>query len=209
MLLHRDLKRTALIRIRPYQDGKLLYFPYGFDKGGPGVLVPEAQGQVLRYREWSPFNFVFVPMMLLLFLIVVLSGSAAWGYILGVLEGLVLGELFRRHQETVFARMTASLPPAPYRLTEDRYWQELAVQYSGLGLVAWMVFTVVLVLAVTLSFLGSLGQMFGSGMLVALHLAAVAVTVMQVRKMARLLKGRAQAKRGKVIPGTLEGLAAV
>jgi hypothetical protein len=143
-----------------------------------------------------------------MFLVGMLAGSAAWGYVLGGLEGLVLGELFRRRQENIFASMTQSLTPAPYRLTEERYWQELAAQHSRGGLLAAGVFTAVLALAVTLSFFGSFLSLFQSGMLLALHLAAVAVTVIQVRKMLRLCAGRLQAKRQGVVAGTLQGLTA-
>jgi hypothetical protein len=208
MLFNRDLKRTAAIRVRPFQDGMVLYFPYGFDKGGPGFLVPEAQGNALRYREWSPFHFICVPTMLGMFLLGLVSGAATWGYVGGALAGLLLGELFRRWQERIFRRMIGGFAPAPYRLSKERYWQELAMQHSRVALGVGVLFTGGLVMAVGLSFWQSLGQLFGSGMLVALHLAAGVMAVMQTRKMIRLLQGRVQARRNKVVPGSVAGLAA-
>ena len=205
MLFNKDPKRWAAVRVRPMGEDKYLFFPFDCQNGGEGFIINKEQAERWKMAEWSPFNFVFVPLVFVLAVALLITGFKTHGWLIGVGLGVGAGYLLYQSRIKMYDKLVKELPKAGVQLSEARCWQEYAVQLSGWRVFGSVVFWLLLLVTVVLSLFTNFSMIVHSGQMIAVYIGALALLVHLTRRTPKLLKYYRLAKKNKVVVGSMAG----
>jgi hypothetical protein len=207
MFFGKPHRKQAAVRVRQAEEGKWLYFPYMFRRGGGGWWLDNAQeAERLKYLGDNGVLSMTTPFLLVAGLVAMLGHFSIGAILGGLVAGAGVSVLLRRWWLRMLERIVITHEQAPWRLTEERYWQELGLQYTSREWYAALLVLALMFFTVIMSVLTNIGRMFTHISMVGLLLAGLLLLGYSTWFCWKLGRGRQQARQRGITGGSVEQL---